>query len=94
MDLTTDGDRKTTSPDKTGLLEGWGQDRVSFRDKLTNIKLQEKKRDDFEIKDDDVVVAMNGEFPTVSFSDRVHNYLSQSMKNFVIIQLLDRVFGY
>lgn len=54
----------------------------------------EKKQNDFEIKDDDMILATDYDFPIVAFSDRVHNYLSQSIRNSTVIRLLGRAISY
>lgn len=94
MDLTTseEVDHENTGSNRVGQFQTWGRDMISFKDKLTNTKVQEQKREDFEIQED-VVVVLSGDFPTVSFSNKVHNYRSQAMKNFVIIRLLGRAIG-
>lgn len=67
---------------------------MSFKDKLTNVKLAESKAFDFEIKEEDVILASAGEYPTMAFSYRVQNYQAQSMRNLAVVCLLGRAIGY
>lgn len=96
IDLTKleDRDRVEYEQQRMRLYRCWERNRASFEEKLTNTRQMEKKQDDFKIKNDDVILVTDGDFPAVAFSDRIHNYLSQSMRNSAFIKLLDRAICY
>lgn len=85
VEVERDGDRDH------GTLGG---ERVSFKDKLINIKHPEKKIEEFETKEEDVLLKTEDGVPMISFSNRVHNYISRSIKNCAIIHLLGRSISY
>ncbi|KAL4379799.1 hypothetical protein GQ457_02G025960 [Hibiscus cannabinus] len=47
-----------------------------------------------EVLDEDCVVDKSGKFPTIEFSERVHNLIDSNMRNVIIVRLLGRNIGY
>lgn len=67
MDLTESEDEGQSR----GLYGRWKSNRVSFKDKLANAKLAKSKIVDFEIREEHVILASDGEYLTVAFSNKV-----------------------
>lgn len=67
---------------------------MSFRDKLLNTNRPVTVDDDIQLSDEDVILGKEGTFPSISFSQRVHRLLEDSMKHAVILKLLGRPIGY
>lgn len=76
------------------ILESGEKMRTSFSDKLANTLYFNKLIEDFEVKDKDVLFKTEDGVLMISFSDRVQNYISRSMKNCAIIQLLRIAISY
>ncbi|KAL4383220.1 hypothetical protein GQ457_15G009900 [Hibiscus cannabinus] len=50
--------------------------------------------DDIVVRDEDCIVTETGDFPTIKFSERIHDQIDHSMKNVIIVRLLGRNIGY
>ncbi|KAE8711475.1 hypothetical protein F3Y22_tig00110293pilonHSYRG00100 [Hibiscus syriacus] len=50
--------------------------------------------DTVEVLDEDCIIDETGEFPTIKFSDRVHDQIDKSTSTAIIVRLLGRTIGY
>ncbi|KAE8733049.1 hypothetical protein F3Y22_tig00001644pilonHSYRG00459 [Hibiscus syriacus] len=51
-------------------------------------------REELELTDRDCIIGKTEEFPTIKFSERVHNLIDKNMQNSVIVRLLGRTIGF
>ncbi|MBA0581776.1 hypothetical protein Gorai_023947 [Gossypium raimondii] len=61
-------------------------------------KVRNKDLDGWDLADvifeEDVKIFSNGPFPEISFFDRIHEILDQSMEQTIVVRLLGRSIGY
>ncbi|KAK8530730.1 hypothetical protein V6N13_030676 [Hibiscus sabdariffa] len=78
------------------------EQRLSYASVTTNGSRSEGvRRDDsrldpdaVEVLDEDCVIGNSGSFLTIEFSERVHSQIDRSMRNVIVVRLLERRIGY
>ncbi|KAE8702157.1 hypothetical protein F3Y22_tig00110500pilonHSYRG00187 [Hibiscus syriacus] len=50
--------------------------------------------DEIVVLDEDYVIDKSGAFPTIKFSEKVHDQIDKNMRNVIIVRLLGRMIGY